>query len=508
MEGNSQSPLLEVRHITKAFSGINVLEDVSIRIFAGKVNAIIGENGAGKTTLMKIISGVYSNYDGEVLLENRVVNFRNPADASKDRVVIIHQELNLFNDLTVAENIFLGREPVDRLGLIDLRKMKIMTKELLDKLHLSIDPLTRINQLRIGQQQVVEIAKALLSESKILIMDEPTSALSEAEVRILFGIIKELREKGVAVVYISHKLEELFEIADVYTVMSDGKVTGAGMMSQITREGLIRMMVGRDLKPLMPVTRKEKNREILRVEELSFRNPAGKPDFLVKNVSFTLNQGDVLGIYGLMGSGRTELLEAIFGLFPDYVTGKIYTDGIERSILSVSDAIAAGIALVPEDRKLQGLILSMNVKENTSLASLGNISTFGFIDRRKEESLSSLFIEKLRIHVNSPQMEVQKLSGGNQQKVVISKWLATDPKILLLDEPTRGIDIGAKTEIYDLIRKLAEEGMGIVVVSSDLTEILAISDSVIVMGASAQRAMMERSEATEEVIMKAALMEN
>ncbi len=505
---NNQLPVLEVRNITKAFSGIYALDDVCIKIFPGKVNSIIGENGAGKTTLMKIISGVYSNYKGEILLNNRIAAYTNPEEASKNGVVIIHQELNLFSELTVAENIFLGHEPVDKLGLIDFREMKKKTGELLNKLHLSVDPLTRVSQLRIGQQQVVEIAKALLLESKVLIMDEPTSALSEAEVSVLFGIIKELKEKGVAVVYISHKLDELFEIADLYTVLRDGKMIGSGIMSEISRDGLIRMMVGRDIKPSITDNRKEKDKEILRVENLSLRNPSGKPDFLVKNVSFKLNRGEVLGIYGLMGSGRTELLEAIFGLFPRHTTGKVYTDGIGRSVFSINAAITSGIALVPEDRKLQGLIMSMSVKENTSLASLFKISRFSFIDKRKEASLSSYFIEKLRIHVNSPGMEVQKLSGGNQQKVVISKWLALNPKVLLLDEPARGIDIGAKAEIYDLISKLAKQGMGIVVVSSDLSEILTISDSVMVMAESLQKAIMDRAEASEEIIMKAALMQN
>ncbi len=504
---SNELPVLEVINISKTFSGVYALKNVSIKLFPGQVNAVIGENGAGKSTLMKIISGVYRNYEGQVLLNGKVVNFSGSKDAVEKGVVIIHQELNLITELTIAENIFLGQEPVNKFGLIDYPEMHKRTKELLNRLHLSLHPATKINQLRIGQQQLVEIARALLFDSKVLIMDEPTSAISKHEVELLFKIINNLKAKGVAIVYISHKLNELFEIADLYTVLRDGEMIGTGKMAEISRDGLIQMMVGRDLKGRSDKKSLILNEEILRIENLCFRNPANKNNYLVNQVNFTLHRGEVLGICGLMGAGRTELLEAIFGLFPNYVTGRIYIEGGEKSIKHINDAIGAGIALVPEDRKLQGLILNMNVAKNTSLASLSKISKFSFISKRKEEALSRHFIDKLRTQVASSQMEVQKLSGGNQQKVVIAKWLATNPKILLLDEPTRGIDVGAKAEIYNLIDELAGHGMGIIVVSSDLTEILTISDTIMVMSESKQTTKMKRSEATEEIIMKAAILE-
>jgi ribose transport system ATP-binding protein len=336
-------------------------------------------------------------------------------------------------------------------------------------------------------------------------MDEPTSAISDSEVEILFKIINNLKAKGVAIVYISHKLNELYEIADKYTVLRDGELTGSGVMEGISHEQLIQLMVGRNLADSFRKTNHIRQVEILHVENLCFRNPENQKDFLVNDVNFSLQQGEILGICGLMGAGRTEILEAIFGLYSNYVSGKIVIDGEEQQIKNVSDAIVAGIALVPEDRKLQGLVLNMNVTENTSLASLEQISKYNFINKKKERQLSQRFIQKLDTKVSSPKMEVSKLSGGNQQKVVIGKWLATHPKVLLLDEPTRGIDIGAKTEIYKHISKLAEQGMGIVVVSSELSEIMAVSDTILVMSESKQTAIMSRTEATEELIMQAAI---
>jgi ribose transport system ATP-binding protein len=374
-------------------------------------------------------------------------------------------------------------------------------------LQLDMDPRTPVSQLRIGQQQLVEIARALLFDSKVLIMDEPTSAISDHEVELLFRIIRDLKAKQVAVVYISHKLKELFEIADRYEVLRDGLKAGSGLMKDTSHDQLVRMMVGRDMKEAFRKQKTKVGEELLRVENLSFRNPENKNDFLVDNVSFTLHKGEVLGIGGLMGAGRSELLEAIFGLHPQYVSGDILLHNSKLRINSVNDAISAGIGLVPEDRKLQGLILNMDVIKNTSLANLDRVSTSIFINKKKEEELSRHFIEHLKTRVHSPRMEVQQLSGGNQQKVVIAKWLATDPDVLLLDEPTRGIDVGAKTEIYQLIDQLAGQGMGIIVVSSELPEILAISDRILVLSESKPTAMLSREEASEEVLMNAALAE-
>jgi len=500
-------PVLEIKNISKDFSGVYALKDVSMQIFPGEVTAIIGENGAGKSTLMKIVSGVHTEFEGNVYLNNERINFKNPKHAAENGVVIIHQELNLIPHLSVAENLFLGLEITNKTGLLDYATMHKKTSELLGKLQLEINPATPLNQLRVGQQQLVEIARALLLESKVLIMDEPTSAISDHEVELLFNIINDLKEKGVAIVYISHKLNELFEIADRFEVLRDGENAGSGKMQNTSHDELIQMMVGRDIKGIFKKEEIKDGEEILRVENLSFINPENKKDFLVKNVSFSLKKGEILGISGLMGAGRTEVLEVIFGVFPKYVSGEIFIEGRKQNIRNVGDAISAGIALVPEDRKIQGLILNMNVAKNTSLANLSEISEFGFISKKKEVELSNEFRKKLKTQVPSENIEVQKLSGGNQQKVVIAKWLATNPKILLLDEPTRGIDVGAKTEIYNLINNLASQGMGIIMVSSELPEVLALSDNILVLSESKLTGRFAREEATEEKIMKAALSE-
>ncbi len=504
---NNQPPVLEIKNVSKDFSEVYALKNVDMQVFPGQVAAVIGENGAGKSTLMKIISGVHLDFEGQVLLNGENVYFKNPKEAAEKGVAIIHQELNLISHLSITENLFLGQELTTKMGLLDYPKMHRKAKELLGRLQLDADPRTPVIQLRVGQQQLVEIAKALLLESKVLIMDEPTSAISDNEVELLFRIINDLKSKGVAIVYISHKLDELFKIADQFTVLRDGEKIGSGNMKETSHDKLIQMMVGRKLTERIKKKSALVQEEVLRVENLCFLNPENKNDYLVNDISFSLKKGEVLGICGLMGAGRTEVLEAIFGLFPKYVSGKIYIEGKEIRIKSVNEAIEAGIGLVPEDRKLQGLIMNMNVEKNTSLSNLNRISSFGFIHKNKEEELSKYFIKKLNTRVASSKMEVQKLSGGNQQKVVIAKWLATNPKVLLLDEPTRGIDVGAKSEIYTLINELASQGMGIIVVSSELTEILAISDNILVLSESKLTTKLSREEATEEVIMKAALAE-
>ena len=499
-------PVLEAMGVSKNFSGIYALQNIDLQIFPGEVHAVIGENGAGKSTLMKIISGIYPEYEGEVYLQGKKILFKTPKEATDSGISMIHQELNLVPFLSLTENLFLGQELINKFGFLDYKKMNKITRELLGRLQLDINPSTQLNRLRVGQQQLVEIAKSLLNDSKVLIMDEPTSAISDHEVEMLFQLIAELKDKGAAIIYISHKLHELVEIADRYTVLRDGKKINSGFMHEVDNEKLIQMMVGRDLNKGI-IKNSGINKEILKVENLCLRNPENKNDFLVNDVSFTLSKGEVLGIAGLMGAGRTEVLESIFGLFPKFTSGKISIEGKETSIKSVNDAIEAGIALVPEDRKLQGLILNMNVSKNTSLANLAAVSKFGFINRAKEEKLSKKFIEKLHVQIPSPRIEVDKLSGGNQQKVVLAKWLAIHPGILLLDEPTRGIDVGAKAEIYKLINELASQGMAILVVSSELTEILAICDNILVMSESKLTAKLSGEEATEELIMKAALRE-
>jgi ribose transport system ATP-binding protein len=501
------SPVLEIRNVSKEFSGVYALKNVDMEIFPGQVTAAIGENGAGKSTLMKIISGVYSDFEGEIFYRGEKVSFKNPKEAAEKGIVIIHQELNLIPHMSITENLFLGQELTTKFGMLDYPKMHEKAAKLLARLQLDVNPGTAVNRLRVGQQQLVEIARALLVDSKVLIMDEPTSAISDHEIKLLFRIIKELKKQNVAIVYISHKLNELFEIADRFEVLRDGEHVGSGLMEKTTQDQLIGLMVGRKIKNRLSDNEENLNDEILRVENLSFRNPENKANFLVTDVSFTLRIGEVLGIAGLMGAGRSELLEAIFGLHPQLVSGSVYIDNEKVRLRNVSDAIAAGIALVPEDRKLQGLILNMDVTKNTSLASLKDLSSFGFINNNKEVQLGKKYIQELNTNVPSVNIEVEKLSGGNQQKVVLAKWLATNPKILLLDEPTRGIDVGAKAEIYKLIKKLAELGMGIVVVSSELPEILAVSDTVLVMSESKVTAIYTREEASEEKIMRAAIAE-
>jgi ribose transport system ATP-binding protein len=504
-ESHTKRPVIEVKGVSKEFSGVYALRDVNLEIHAGRVNAIVGENGAGKSTLMKIISGVYTGYTGEILYRGEPARFSGPKEAQEQGVAIIHQELNLIPEMSVAENIFLGREPLTAVGLIDYDHMHRVAGELMGQLHLRVNPSTPVYRLRTGQQQLVEIARALLLESRVLIMDEPTSALSDNEVDLLFKIIEGLRDKGVAIVFISHKLDELFRIADNFIALRDGKVTGGMKMQDAISDDIIRMMVGREVKPGLDRENVVRGEELLKVSDLSFRNPLVSDQWLVRDISFTLHRGEILGISGLMGAGRTELLEALFGLHSAYVNAGITISGKPVRIKSISDAIEAGMALVPEDRKLQGLIMGMSVMENTSLAVLSKLTSLGLLSRRKELELSRAFNEKLKVRLSSIHQSIEILSGGNQQKVVIAKWLATGPRILLLDEPTRGIDVGSRQEIYGIIEKLASEGMGIIVVSSDLPEILSITDRIIVLSESRMTATFNRDEATEELIMKAAI---
>jgi ribose transport system ATP-binding protein len=499
------TPILEVKEISKEFSGNYVLRGVNLKIRGGRVNAIVGENGAGKSTLMKILSGVYSDYSGEIIYEGNPVSLSGPKDAQDRGIVMIHQELNLISDMSIAENLFLGREPFTPYGFIDYGLMNRISGSLLERLHLAVHPSTPVNQLRTGQQQLVEIARALLLDSKVLIMDEPTSALSDQEIDLLFRIILEVKNKGVGVVYISHRLDELFRIADNFVALKDGKVTGGMEIKDAVSDDIVRLMVGREVISGFKRKAAKKGEELLKVSNLSFRNPALKPEWLVNDVSLTLFKGEILGISGLMGAGRTEMLEALFGLHSHYVSGDISIEGRPVIINSIVDGIRAGLALVPEDRKMQGLIQGMNVMGNTTLARLSELTFPGFLSRSEELDLTGQYSKDLNIRFASVYQDIETLSGGNQQKVVIAKWLATNPRILLLDEPTRGIDIRARQEIYHIIEQLASEGMGIIVVSSDLPEILAISDRILVLSESRMTACIARDEASEEIIMKAAI---
>lgn len=497
--------MLVVENISKHFAGIKALDQINLEIRPGEVTAIIGENGAGKSTLMKILSGVYPDYEGKVILNGETVNFANPKQAQECGISIIHQELNLIPYLSVTENIFLGREITTSWGELDKKAMRLKTQSLLDRLKLNINPDTLIIDIKVGQQQVVEIAKALLTESEVIIMDEPTSAISDNEVKILFEIINDLRAENKAIVYISHKLDELFKIADRYIILRDGCVIESGNIQEMNADDVIHKMVGREVQLIRKQNLALTTEELLSVKDLSLKNPNQKQEYLLKNISFNLNKGEILGVFGLMGAGRTELLEAIFGLHPKSRTGEITINTSATSINCAADAIKAGLALVPEDRKKDGLLLDLDVQKNIGITTLKDMERLGFLELQKETQLCDKYRAELKIKTSSGKQTAGDLSGGNQQKIVIAKWLATDPKILLLDEPTRGIDVNAKNEIYKLILALADKGMGIIMVSSELPEILAISDRVMVMSEGVITAQIPINEANEACILKAAI---
>ncbi len=501
--------MLEAKNISKKFSGVTALSNINLVLHAGKVNAIIGENGAGKSTLMKIFSGVYTQYEGEIIYNGKPVKFAGTKAAEDAGIAIIHQELNLVPYLTIAENIFLGREITNAFGVLDKKQMNEKTKQLLARLNFSADPGTKVAEIKVGQQQLVEIAKALHSNAAVIIMDEPTSAISDKEVDNLFSIIAQLKSEGKTIAYISHKFKELFTIADHYVVLRDGATVDAGDMQNTTQDLLIQKMTGRDIF-LQKRTVNFKDAEVLlSLQNICLRHPELKSTNLLSNISFTLHKGEILGMYGLMGAGRTELMETIFGLHPKNASGEITVEQSVKKIKSPGDAIRAGIALVPEDRKLQGLILNQSVSTNISLTVLQKIEQWGImLSTAKEKELAANYISRLSIKTSSGNVAAQTLSGGNQQKIVIAKWLATNPKILLLDEPTRGIDINAKSEIYKLMKGLAAEGMGIIMVSSELPEILAVSDRVLVLCEGELTANLPIDTASEQEILKYAIYKN
>jgi len=497
-------PVLAAENITKKFAGITALDSVNIELHEGKVTAIIGENGAGKSTLMKILSGVYSDYDGRILFKNECVNFENPRQAQQIGIAIIHQELNLVPHLNITENIFLGQEIINPWGMLDKATMRATTLKLLKRLKLDSSPDTRIADLKVGQQQVVEIAKALLTDAEVIIMDEPTSAISDNEVDALFDVINNLRAENKTIAYISHKLEELFKIADNYIILRDGKTIGSGQMGSITRPQIISKMVGRKLHILKKSTVTLQDKPLLSIKDVSLNHPKNPKRKLLNNISFNLYRGEILGIFGLMGAGRTELLATIFGMHRKSA-GYISILGQQVDFKSPSGAIAAGITLVPEDRKRDGVMLGLDLKTNISITTLPQFSSAGLLNNKKERALVDKYINALKIKTPSRNQLVKNLSGGNQQKVVLAKCLAAKPLVLMLDEPTRGIDINAKNEIYKLILELADAGLGIIMVSSELPEILAVSNRVLVMCEGKMTAEMQAGNASEDIIMKAAI---
>jgi ribose transport system ATP-binding protein len=497
--------ILQVQNITKRFSGIAALENVNLAFAKGKVTAVLGENGAGKSTLMKILSGVYSDYDGQIIYKNKPIHFANTKAAQNAGIAIIHQELNLIPYLSIQENIFLGRELTNSWGVLDKKAMLDKTTELLKTLKLSLNPNTFVADLKIGQQQIIEIAKALLLDSEVIIMDEPTSAISDAEVEVLFNIINDLLISGKTIIYISHKLDELRKIAHHYVILRDGKSIDSGELKDMSHDALIAKMVGREIKMMQRNVPAFSENYLLKVENLSLKSSHKNKDLVLKDLSFSLKKGEILGICGLMGAGRTELFETLFGLHPQNTEGKITVNEVVCQFKNPADAIKSGLAFVTEDRKHEGLVLGMTVRENLTLTTLKELEKGLFVDEKAEENLSENYIKTLNIKTSTQKQLVQNLSGGNQQKIVLAKWLATKPQILLLDEPTRGVDIGAKNEIYKTIVQLADEGLGIIVVSSELPEIMLLADRILVMAEGKITAEMRREDATEDKILKAAI---
>ncbi|CAB3680512.1 sugar ABC transporter ATP-binding protein [Paraburkholderia rhynchosiae] len=490
------TPLISVKKLSKSFPGVRALHDVQFELVAGEVHALMGENGAGKSTLMKILAGVYTRDSGEILYGGQPVEFLSPRDAQAMGVGIIHQELQLMNHLSVAQNMFIGREPRGRLGLfLDEDKLNAQAHEILARMHVSLDPRAVVGDLTVASQQMVEIAKALSFDSRVLIMDEPTSALNDAEIAELFRIIRELKGRGVGIVYISHKMDELKQIADRVTVLRDGEYVATVAAADTSVEAIIGMMVGRTLTDAAPSSRAAAQGDIA----LEVRNLNAGP--LVRDVSFTLRKGEILGFAGLMGAGRTEVARAVFGADP-VESGEIFVKGAKAAIRTPSHAVAHGIGYLSEDRKRFGLATGMDVESNIVMSNLRNFLSLNFFLRRaRMRRRATHFINLLAIRTPSAAQEVRLLSGGNQQKIVIAKWLERDCDVLFFDEPTRGIDIGAKSEIYKLLRALADEGKAIVMISSELPEILRMSDRIVVMCEGRITGELSAGEATQERIM-------
>lgn len=491
------TPLLEMKDIDKSFSGVKVLQQVQFSLEAGEVHALMGENGAGKSTLMKILNGIYSRDNGSVRIKGAEQSLSSPSAAQGLGIVMIHQELNLIPHLTVMENIFLGREfTFGPTRLIRWGKMKQESTRYLSQLGLEINPETLVGDLSVGQQQLVEIAKALSMNTEILVLDEPTAALTDREIEGLFRVIASLKERGVGMIYISHRMEEIFRICDRITVMRDGRYVGTEEVASTDMDQIVKMMVGREIKDRFPKVDIEFGEEKLKVEGLSQKG-------VLHDISFSVRAGEIVGIAGLMGAGRTELAKALFGVTP-IDSGSIILDGKPVQIRKPTDAIRAGLALVTEDRKDEGLILPMSIRENLGMTNLAAISNLGILSNAREDELAESMISSLRIKASGSGQAVGSLSGGNQQKVVIGKWLATKPQVFILDEPTRGVDIGAKKEIYDLMNRLASEGVAILMISSELPEVLGMSDRILVMREGKLTGHFKREEATQEKIMMCA----
>jgi ribose transport system ATP-binding protein len=487
--------LIELKGISKVFPGVKALDKVSFLLKAGEVHALVGENGAGKSTLMKIISGIYNRDEGEYLINGVNIGDLTPKKAQEHGIAIIHQELNMCQDLTVAENMFLGREK-SKLGCIQQNEMNKAAKEILDKLKIDIEPDSVLRKLPVSKQQMVEIAKALSTNARILIMDEPTSALSDREIVELFDIIKHLKRNGCAIVYISHRLEELEHITDRISIFRDGRHIITKDYQDTNLNEIISYMVGREIKEKFPTIDCQRGQKILEVKNLC--------SGIVNNVSFDLFQGEIIGFAGLIGAGRTELVRALFGA-EAITSGEIYLKGKKLNIKTPKDAIIEGIVLGPEDRKKEGLCTKLSIRENVGLANLDRVcSKVGIVNRKKENKLAENAIEKLKIKTPSPEQIVNNLSGGNQQKIVVGKWLVRSAQVVILDEPTRGIDVAAKVEIYNIMNDLKRQGIGVIFVSSEMPEVMCMSDRILVMCNGKITGDLVSRETTQDEILRCA----
>lgn len=486
--------MIQMTGISKSFDGNQVLKDVEFTIKKGEIHALMGENGAGKSTLMKILTGIYTRDEGEITVKGQSVQFTSPKEAEQAGIAVIHQELNILPDLSVAENLFLGKEQTyGKSSILNDRKMNKQATKILAELGLDVNVKKRAGDLSVGKQQIIEIAKALSSSAEVIIMDEPTAALTDREITTLFETIKALQATGVSFVYISHRMEEIFAICDRITILRDGHYVGMKEIKETSFDEIVRMMVGRELGERFPARNHKIGDVKLQVKQLA-------RDGFFKDVSFELRKGEVLGISGLMGAGRTEVVQALFG-YRKLNQGEIYLDGQKVQITNPLKAKKLGFGYVTEDRKSEGLVVEFSVRDNVSLTNFEKISKKGVIQTQKEMKLYDQMVKRLSIRTSGPQQLVKSLSGGNQQKVVIAKWLGIEPDVLILDEPTRGVDIGAKKEIYSIINQLAERGVAIIMISSELPEIIGMADRVLVMHEGRMTAILEKEDMTQERIM-------
>ena len=492
----AKAPFLEMRGITKQFPGVLALNKVDLSVYPGKVLALVGENGAGKSTLMKVLSGVHKRDAGEILIDGKPVEITSPLASRQMGISIIYQELSVLNNMNVAENIFVGRERTKN-GFVDKKQQHEEAKALLNRVGLNIDTHTITRRLSTAQKQMVEVAKALSFNSRLIIMDEPTSSLTDKETAMLMDIIRKLRDEGVAIVFISHRMNEIFEISDEIAVMRDGEMVQHMITADVDEQQVIAAMVGRDVNDIFHKEEAPIGDVVLEVKNLSTKN-------FLKDISFNVRAGEIVGFAGLVGAGRSEVMRALFAVDPRE-SGEIYVNGKQVEIKSTVDALNAGMGFVPEDRKEQGLILKQTIRANASLAALDSVANGWFIDKKKEKNLSDEYVSKLKVKTPSIEQLIMNLSGGNQQKVVIAKWMATHPKVLILDEPTRGIDVGAKKEIHTLMSELAKQGVAIIMISSELPEVLGMADRIYVMHDGRIKGEINRAEASQESIMKLAI---